>query len=344
MTSVLATSALCPPGEPVPGWLAIDGGVIVEVGYDRPPGGTAGVVDLGDALVTPGFVDLQCNGIDADDLALSGPGGWRRVAAALARHGTTSYCATLVSAALDAYETPLTVANELRATPPHDCAELLGVHLEGPFLGGAPGAHAPALVRPVDVPWLEDVLVVHPGLVRIVTLAPEADAGLHATRLLADAGVVVALGHSTASYDTARAAADAGARVVTHCFNGMGPLHHREPGLAGAALDDDRLTPTLIADGVHVHPAALRLALARKRNVAVVSDAVAVAGEIRSHDGAAFLADGTLAGATTLLDSSVATLVGAGVDVARAVEVATAVPVDVLGLSDRGRLAVGARG
>ncbi len=194
------------------------------------------------------------------------------------------------------------------------------------------------------MPWLEGVLLAHPGLVRIVTLAPEADAGFVATRLLTDAGVVVALGHSTASYETALAAADAGARVVTHLFNGMGPLHHRDPGLVGAGLDDDRLTPTLIADGVHVHPAALRLTLARKQNVAVVSDAIAVAGEIETRDRVGYLADGTLAGATTLLDGSVATLVGAGVTVERAVEVVTAVPADVLGLRDRGRLAVGTRG
>ena len=110
---------------------------------------------------------------------------------------------------------------------------------------------------------------------RLVTLAPEADPGLAATRSLADRGVVVALGHSTVDFDGARAAADAGARIVTHLFNGMGPLHHRAPGLPGAALDDSRLVPSLIADFVHVHPAVVRLALGARPDAVLVTDAVA---------------------------------------------------------------------
>jgi N-acetylglucosamine-6-phosphate deacetylase len=343
MTTVLSTHALCPPGHPGPGWLAIEDGVIVDLGCDDPPGGGTSTEDLGDALVTPGFIDLQCNGVGPDDLATSDVDGWQRVARALARHGTTAYAATFISAPLDAYAKPLATAAAVRRTQAPDGAAMLGVHLEGPFLGGATRAHDPALVRPVDLPWLESLLVSDPGLVRIVTLAPEADAGLRATRLLSDAGVTVALGHSTASYEDARAAADAGARLVTHLFNGMAPLHHREPGLVGAALDDDRLTPTLIADGLHVHPAVLRIALARKRNVAIVSDAVATTGGVEARDGAGYLADGTLAGATRLLDAGIATLVGAGVAVERAIQVATSVPADLLGLGDRGRLTIGAR-
>src|SRR5205809_579955 len=195
---------MCPPGRPVPGWVAIADGLIVEVGSGPAP---AGAVDAGRALLAPGFI-----------------------------------------------------------------------HLEGPFLGGAPGAHPVALVRPADCEWLRALLAAFPRLVTIVTLAPDADPGLAATRLLAENGVTVALGHSTATYDAARAAADAGARLVTHLFNGMGPLHHREPGLAGAALDDERLTPTLIPDLVHVHPAALRLAIHRKHNVCLITDRVATEG------------------------------------------------------------------
>jgi N-acetylglucosamine-6-phosphate deacetylase len=344
VTTILTSTALCPPGPPGQGWIAFDDGVIVDMGRGRPPiGGNGSVQDLGDALITPGFVDLQCNGVGGDNLATADDTGWRRAAANLAQHGTTAFCGTLVSAALDSYEAPLAHAEALQTSRAAPGAALLGVHLEGPFLGGAPGAHDAALLRDADVAWLRALLERHPGLVRIVTLAPEADPGFAATRLLADAGVVVALGHSRATYDEARDATDAGARMVTHLFNGMGPLHHRDPGLVGAALDDDRLTPTIIADGIHVHPAILRLTLACKWNVAVVSDAVAVAGSVIARDGAASLSDGTLAGATSLLDHSVATLVRAGVTIERAVEVATAVPARVLGLDDRGRLEVGAR-
>jgi N-acetylglucosamine-6-phosphate deacetylase len=160
---------------------------------------------------------------------------------------------------------------------------------------------------------------------------------------LHDHDVTVALGHSTATYDEARAAAGAGARLVTHLFNGMGPLHHREPGLAGAALDDDRLTPTLIADLVHVHPAALRLAIARKRNVALVTDRVATTGLHVTEDGAARLSDGTIAGATLAMNGAVRNVVGLGVPVERAVETASTIPAEVLGRADRGRLAPGRR-
>jgi N-acetylglucosamine-6-phosphate deacetylase len=190
---------------------------------------------------------------------------------------------------------------------------------------------------------LRAVLSAFPRLVTIVTLAPEADPGLAATRLLAENGVTVALGHSTATYDSARAAADAGARLVTHLFNGMGPLHHREPGLAGAALDDERLTPTLIPDLVHVHPAALRLAIRRKHNVCLVTDRVATEGLRITEDGAAHLDDGTLAGSTLSMQRAVHNTVGLGVPVERAVEMATTIPADVLGLADRGRIAPGMR-
>jgi len=114
--------------------------------------------------------------------------------------------------------------------------EILGVHLEGPFLGDAPGAHATELLQHADIAWLEALIEHHPGLVRIVTLAPEADPGLAATAMLASAGVVVALGHSRASYAAAIEAADAGASVVTHLFNGMGPAAPSGPGCAGRCV------------------------------------------------------------------------------------------------------------
>ena len=343
MTTILASTALCPPGPPSPGWIAFDDAVIVDMGRGRPPIELVDAVqDLGDALISPGFIDLQCNGVAGDDLATADDAGWERATATLAQHGTTAYCGTLVSAALDSYEGSLARAEAMQAARAGPGAALLGVHLEGPFLGGAPGAHDAALLGDADISWLGALLERHPGLVRIVTLAPEADPGFLATRLLADAGVIVALGHSRATYDQARDSADAGARMVTHLFNAMSPLHHREPGLVGAALDDDRLTPTIIADGTHVHPAVLRLALAAKANIAVVSDAVAVTDGVIS-DGAAFLADGTIAGAISLLDHSIATLVRAGIAIERAVEVVTAEPARLLGLHDRGRLVVGAR-
>lgn len=345
MTTTIAAT-LCPPGPPAPGWLVVDDGVVADVGSGA-GGARAGVLDLGDALLVPGFLDLQVNGVGEVDFARADEAGWERARADLLRSGTTGFCPALVSAPLDSYEPVLTQVDALRATD-GDGAAILGVHLEGPFLGDAPGAHPVNLLRPADTAWLARLLDAHPGLVTIVTLAPEVDPELAATRLLSRRGVVVALGHSTASYDDAVAAADAGASVVTHLFNGMGPFHHREPGLVGAALSDPRLTPTVIADLVHVHPAALRLAVAAKRSLALVTDAVAVgagAADTASsdRDGVPRLPDGTLVGSTLTLDRAVRNVVGLGVPLERAVEMATTVPADLLGLANRGRLAPGAR-
>ena len=339
MTDVLAAGRVCPPGPPAPGWIAIDDGLIVEVGEGPAP---TGAVDTGPALLTPGFIDLQVNGVGDVDFASADADGWRRAGRAQLVEGVTAFCPTLVTAPLDEYAPALERVRAARADAEGEAIPaILGVHLEGPFLGGAPGAHPVGLVRPADCAWLRTLLGAFPALVAIMTLAPEADPGFAATRLLDEQGVTVALGHSTATYETARAAADAGARLVTHLFNGMGPLHHREPGLAGAALDDERLTPTLIPDLVHVHPAALRLAVRNKHRVALVTDRVATTGLRVTEDGAARLADGTLAGTTLSMARAVQNTVGLGILVERAVEMAATIPADALGLRDRGRIAPG---
>jgi N-acetylglucosamine-6-phosphate deacetylase len=342
VTRVLASAALCPPGPPAPGWVAIDDGVIVEVGGGRAP---AGALDAGPALLVPGFVDLQVNGVGVVDFASADADGWRRAGRAQLERGVTAYCPTVVTAPLEEYEPALERVRAARAAAEGELLpSIAGVHLEGPFLGGAPGAHPVALLRPADCDWLRGVLDAFPDLVTTVTLAPEADPDLAATRFLHERSVAVALGHSTATYEQARAATDAGARLVTHLFNGMGPLHHREPGLAGAALDDERLTPTLIADLVHVHPAALRLAIGRKRNVGLVTDGVAVTGGVQvGDDGAARLNDRTLLGSTLSMDRAVRNVVELGLPVERAVEMAATVPAASVGLTDRGRITAGAR-
>ena len=341
MTYVLAAERVCPSGPPAPGWVAFDDGLIVEVGSGPAP---AGAVDAGSALLAPGFIDLQVNGVGDVDFVSADADGWRRAGRSQLEEGVTAFCPTLVTAPLDAYAPALERVRAARAVADDEAIPaILGVHLEGPFLGGAPGAHPVGLVRPADCAWLRALLRAFPALVTIVTLAPEADPGFAATRLLDEQGVTVALGHSTATYETARAAADAGARLVTHLFNGMGPLHHREPGLAGAALDDERLTPTLIPDLVHVHPAALRLAIRNKHMVALVTDRVATTGLTVTEDGAARLADGTLAGSTLSMARAVQNTVALGIPVERAVEMAATMPADALGLRDRGRIAQGMR-
>ena len=318
-------------------WLLVADGTIVDVGSGDPPGPAT---DLGDAILAPGFIDIQINGIGSVDFARTDAAGYRTAQQRLLAHGVTTFLPTLISAPLNTFAPAIDVLKDAGA---------FGVHLEGPFLGGAPGAHDPKLLVPASVDWVSEMLARFPGFIRVVTLAPEADPSADVTRTLHRGGVVVSLGHSTASYDEAISFADAGARAVTHLFNGMGPLHHREPGLAGAALDDDRLTPTLIADLVHVHPVALRLAASRKRNVALISDAIAIDAPwaasrgVREVDGAPRLPDGTLAGSILTMDHAVQNMVRIGVNVERAIEMASTIPAELLGLDDRGIIEPGKR-
>ncbi len=341
-------------------WVRFDGVRIDACGTGLPPASASAAThasthdqttELGDALLFPGFVDLQVNGVGAVDFATARDA--RAIAGALdtmTAHGTTACLPTIVTAALDDYDTML---DRIRAARDLDDAAarctILGVHLEGPFLGGAPGAHPKHLLRPVEIDWLAALLDRHSDLVRMVTLAPEADPDLAATRLLHERGVIVALGHSTCSYAEAVRAADAGARAVTHLFNGMRAMHHRDPGLAEAALVDDRLTPSVIADLHHVSAASLRLALAAKERVVLVTDAVAPAAgtsgglEIVERDGAVYLPDGTLAGSVIHMDDAVRNVARLAIPMERVARLAATNACEVLGDPTRGRIEPGRR-
>jgi N-acetylglucosamine-6-phosphate deacetylase len=335
-----AARVVTPAGVVGPAEVVVDQGRIVAV----EPAAAA----VPSRTLVPGFVDLQVNGLDTVDVAAAEGAGWDTLDRCLLAQGTTTWCPTLVTAPLDSYGARLDrIAAAVRRPPTGPRPDLAGVHLEGPFLGGAPGAHDPALFVPVDRRWLEAL----PPIVRVITLAPEAAGAIEAIADLSRRGVVVGLGHSAASYDQAVAAVDAGARLVTHVFNGMGPFHHRAPGLAGVALTDDRVVASLIADNVHVHPAVLGLVARAKRpgGLALVTDAVAgragAAGPISMTlvDGVPRLADGTLAGTALTMDGAVRNLVAAGADLAAAVDAASTTPARLLGLTDRGAVAPGLR-
>ena len=289
--------------------------------------------------LVPGFVDLQCNGMEDLDVATASGRDWDRLDRLLLQGGVTTWCPTLVTAPPETYGPRLRCIAAAAARPPAGRPHMAGAHLEGPFLGGRPGAHPVGLLRPIDHDWLAAL----PPVVRLVTLAPELAGAQRAIAALVGRGVVVSLGHGAPTVEQVLAAVDAGAAMVTHLFNGMPPFHHRDPGLAGVALTDDRLVVGLIADLVHVHPTALRLALRAKGGdgVALVTDAVARAAR---EAGALRLADGTLAGSALTMVGAVRNVVSAaGVDLATAVTAASTTPARLLGLTERGRLCVGAR-
>jgi N-acetylglucosamine-6-phosphate deacetylase len=323
-------------------------GVIGPAGVIVEDGRIAGVEPLAtapDRTLVPGFVDLQVNGMDDVDCAAAAGADWERLDGLLAATGVTTWCPTLVTAPLDAFAAPLgRVAAAAERPGAHP--RIAGAHLEGPFLC-RPGAHPASLLRDPDLDWLRAL----PDIVRLVTLAAERRGAEDAARLLRSRGVVVAVGHTDGSHEQVQALADAGAILVTHLFNGMPGLHHRHPGPVGAALTDDRLVASVIADLVHVHPLVLALAFRAKPagGVALVTDAVAwraarVGGIEITHDGVApRLPDGTLAGSSLTMDAAVRNVVTqAGVPLADAVRAASTTPADVLGLDDRGRIAPGA--
>lgn len=299
-----------------------------------------------EVVVAPGFVDLQVNGVDDVDCWSAGSDDWHRAGERLAETGVTAWLPTLVSRPLDRYRSVLD-AVAAAAGDVGDRPAILGTHLEGPFLGGRRGAHPAAHVLDVDLEWLRNL----PSSVRLVTLAPEQAGAVDAIELLTRRGVVVSLGHSAADHATTVTAVDHGARMVTHLFNGMGPLHHREPGIAGTGLSDDRVVAGLIADGVHVHPGLFRMIFRAKgaAGVVLVTDAVAWrAGRLAEVgvtvvDGAPRLGDGTLAGSILTMDGAVRNVVDAGVGLGDALVAASTAPARVLGETDRGRLEVGAR-
>jgi N-acetylglucosamine-6-phosphate deacetylase len=336
-----------------PGAVAVEGGRITAVLDELPPAAD-GHLRLDHGVLVPGLVDLQVNGYGGVDLAEADPDGWARVAAGMATAGVTSFLATFTTAPLGDLVAAMGRARAALARP--GSARLLGVHLEGPFLSPArKGAHDPAAMLDPSPAAVDRLVDAGRGVLVLMTLAPERPGAVAAITSLVRAGVVVSVGHSDAHAAEVAAAADAGARMVTHLFNAQRGLGHREPGVAGQALADPRLTLALIADLQHVHPAICRVVLAAAGGrVVLISDATAAAGmppgryrlggvavEV-SDQGLPRRDDGTIAGSTLRLDQAVANVAGLGYGLADAVAAATRVPADLIGRDDLGRIAPGA--
>jgi N-acetylglucosamine-6-phosphate deacetylase len=377
-------------GTVAAGDLLVRDGRIVACGRFEVPAGVAWL-DARGLLVAPGLIDVQINGAAGVDITAE-PGRISAVADALPRHGVTAFLPTVVSSP------PATVAAALAALAARAAAAAagsggavaagavragaagraavttpggavaasgavgavpLGLHVEGPMIAPARrGAHPLAQLRAPDLAavaaWSRDAGVA------VVTLAPELPGALPVIEALTARGVTVSIGHTEATYAQVRAAVDAGARMVTHLFNAMPGLSHREPGPVGAALGGDDLVAGVIVDGQHVHPAVVeaawralgpdRLLLVSDATAALdlAGDQVTTLGEhrVRARDGVAWLADrpDTMAGAVIGLAECMCRLVAyTGCPPARAIAAASLVPARLLGLTDRGRLAAGAR-
>jgi N-acetylglucosamine-6-phosphate deacetylase len=328
--------------------VVVDGGIVSDITEIPPP--DAMTVRLDGGILAPGFLDLQVNG--GGGIMVNGAtdaAALTRICATLARLGTTGILPTLIT------DTPVATRAVIAAgIAACGVPGFLGLHLEGPHLDPRrKGAHDPALIRPMDA---DDLAVLLDAAARLpalmLTVAP-CSVTADQIRQLADAGAIVSLGHTDCTHAEAQAAIAAGAGCATHLFNAMSPLGTREPGLVGAVLTST-IAAGIIADGIHVAPEALQIAMAaRSEGMFLVSDCMAVAGtgmteftlngrKILRRQCRLTLQDGTLAGADLTLACAVQVMVHrVGVPVARALAMATRVPADLLGRGGLGRLQPG---
>jgi N-acetylglucosamine-6-phosphate deacetylase len=320
MTLLTNARIVLPDGVRAAGWLRLDGTRIADVGgagtapEPSPHDPHEESVDLAGRYLLPGFVDMHVHGGGGAAFS-SGDVEQARIAAGFHRtHGTTTTIASTVSTDLDDLERYLSDLAGLV-----EDGLLAGLHMEGPFISKARcGAHDPALLRAPDPVILRRLLAAGRGTVKMVTLAPELEHGIEAIALLANSGVIAAIGHTDGGYEVASKAFAAGSRVATHLYNAMPGVHHREPGPVTAAIEDENVIVELVHDGIHVHPAVIGMTFnaVGAHRVALITDAMAAAGstdgmyrlgalDVEVAEGVARLAGGgSIAGSTLTMDAA----------------------------------------
>ena len=340
--------------------LLIEDGVFVSFGSRNATStpANARVLDFPDSILAPGFIDIHVHGGAGHDVMQPGDDALSRMERHFAKHGVTSYCPTTVTAPLDATMSALDRLGRVDDIAREgDRARPIGLHLEGPFISHAKrGVHPPQDLLNPSVELFEKFWNAASRKVAVMTVAPELPRAPEMIKAAASRGVCISLGHSNASLAETKAGIDAGARHATHTFNAMRPLDHREPGVLGAVLADDRVTADLIADGIHVHPEVVEVFLRAKGidGAVLITDAISATG---MGDGKFKLGnfevqvtgdrceyEGKLAGSVLTLDRAVRNITKfAKWPLQNAIRLATANPARVLGRNDIGVLAPGAR-
>jgi N-acetylglucosamine-6-phosphate deacetylase len=299
------------------GWVLVEGGQIRSTGFGRAPdfenGASLQRVDAQGDMLLPGFIDLHVHGAMGHELMDASPGGLEAMARYYASHGVTGFLATTWTASREAIQKALELVEEMRG-PIRDGATLLGVHLEGPYLHpDRCGAQEVNHIRRADRE--EALQFLDTGVIRLVALAPEFEENHWLIDECVKRGITVSAAHTTASYEQMQRAVARGVSHVTHTFNAMQPLGHREPGTVGAALTLPQLSCELIADNVHVHPAAQKILVDSKTpaGVILITDSIRPAGlppgdymlddrPVNNRTGAVRLPDGTLAGSILTME------------------------------------------
>jgi N-acetylglucosamine-6-phosphate deacetylase len=308
--------------------------------------------------VIPGLVDIHIHGNSGVDISDTDYEGLTAIARYLAAAGTTSFSAASMTMPVEALEKAYINAARLHHEAPDGCATLCGITMEGPFFCEArKGSHEARHLRLPDAGMLMRLQQAADGLIKITCVAPELPGALGYIRAAHDLGIVVAAAHTSAGYDEAVTGFEAGATHLTHLFNAMPPLLHRDPGVIGAAAERPNVTVELIGDGIHVHPSAVRAAfkLFGPERICLISDAIPAAGlpegsistlggqRVYTKNGCASLADGTIAGSVVTLLDCVRRMTAMGIPAEHVLRCATANPARVLDADDIGVIAVGKR-
>jgi N-acetylglucosamine-6-phosphate deacetylase len=311
-------------------------------------GGAADPSTNADDYILPGFIDLHVHGGGGKDI-MEGGDAPHVIAAMHAKHGTTSLLATTMTAPPNEIIAALKAIGAACAQRRPGEAHILGVHLEGPYINSGKLGAQPNYARAATLAEVQQLGTYAP--MRLITVAPEIAGHLRLVKELADAGIRVQIGHTLGSYEDGVAALEHGAAGFTHLFNAMSGLHHREPGMVGAALAHAQYAE-LIPDLLHVHPGAIKVALRAIPHLYCVTDSTAATGmpdgdymlgrhRVQKCMGGVRLPDGTLAGSTLTMDQALRNLVGLGLDLADASKRVSTYAADYLGETERGRLAAG---
>ncbi|WP_010281358.1 N-acetylglucosamine-6-phosphate deacetylase [Bacillus timonensis] len=309
-----------------------------------------------DGWICPGYIDTHIHGLNGDDFMDRTKEGFYRIQDGLPSFGVTSFLSTSRAATLDDIKTFLLLSKQVAAEK-RNGAQLLGIHLEGPWINQKyKGAQKEEYIIEPEIEGVRSTLHIAEDLIRIVTLAPELPHGLEVIKLLHDKKVAISAGHTDASYEEIEQAIEYGLSRITHCFNGMAPITHRNLTVAFAALDKEELHCEMIADGIHLHSKIIELLYKMKGvdHITLISDCTGtnqlpegchqIGGKtVYKQDGKVTLANGSLAGSALTLDKAVQYIVfTCSVPIEEAVQMATYNPAIVSGVSHRkGRIAVG---